>query len=146
MKKQDKIADLENKWKRALADYANLEKRVEKEKEDFVKFFNAVLLVKLLGILDDLEKCQRHSKDQGLALICDRFAKIIKEEGLEEIQALNNDFDPNLMEAVETVEGPKGKVAEVVLKGYKLNGKILRPAKVKVGSGELKKQKEIKDE
>lgn len=128
-----KLADLEKKWKRALADYANLEKRIGKEQEDFVKFSNARLLANLLSVGDDLERCCQHLKDQGLTIICDKFVKIIKEEGVEEIPALGKNFDPALMEATETVEGPKGKVMEVVLKGYRLGDKLLRPAKVKVG-------------
>ncbi len=133
MKKTDKITDLENKWKRALADYANLEKRIEKEKEDFVKFANAQLLNKLLAVLDNLELAERHLKDKGLTLAGNRFREILKEEGVEEIEVLGRNFDPELMDAVETVDGPKNKVVEVVLKGYKLYGKVLRPAKVKVG-------------
>lgn len=135
MKKKDQIADLENKWKRALADYANLEKRIEKEKEDFVKFANAQLLDKLLNVLDDLESAEKHLKDKGLTLAGNRFREILKEEGVEEIEVLGRNFDPELMDAVETVDGPKNKVVEVVLKGYKLYGKVLRPAKVKVGGG-----------
>jgi len=137
MKKQDKIADLENKWKRALADYANLEKRIEKDRFDLVKFSNVILLEKLLDILDDLERCQAHSQDQGLKIIGEKFAKIIKDEGVEEIPVLGKNFDPNLMEAVETIEGPKGRVAEVLSKGYSVEGKVLRPAKVKVGGENL---------
>jgi len=133
MKKTDKITDLENKWKRALADYANLEKRIEKEKEDFVKFANAQLLDKILNVLDDLESAEKHLKDKGLTLAGNRFREIFKEEGIEEIEVLGRNFDPELMDAVETVDGPKNKVVEVVLKGYKLYGKVLRPAKVKVG-------------
>ena len=133
MKKTDKITDLENKWKRALADYANLEKRIEKEKEDFVKFANAQLLNKLLAVLNDLELAEKHLKDKGLTLAGNRFREILKEEGVEEIEVLGRNFDPELMDAVETVDGPKNKVVEVVLKGYKLYGKVLRPAKVKVG-------------
>lgn len=135
MKKAEKIADLENKWKRALADYANLEKRIEKEKEDFVKFTNAKLLAKMLNVLDDLELSERHLKDPGLTFICNRFREILKEEGVEEIEVLGRNFDPELMDAVETARGSKNKVVEVVLKGYKLYGKVLRPAKVKVGGG-----------
>lgn len=135
MKKAEKIADLENKWKRALADYANLEKRIEKEKEDFVKFTNAQLLAKILNALDDLELAEKHLKDKGLTLAGNRFREIFKEEGVEEIEVLGRNFDPELMDAVETVRGSKNKVVGVVFKGYKLYGKVLRPAKVKVGGG-----------
>ncbi|GAG39247.1 unnamed protein product, partial [marine sediment metagenome] len=62
------IKDLTDKWKRALADYANLEKRTAGEKQDFIKFSNAVLLDKLLSVLDDLERAEHHLKDKGLTL------------------------------------------------------------------------------
>ena len=134
---EEKIVDLENKWKRALADYVNLEKRIEKEKENFVKFSNAQLLDKLLVVLDDLERCEKHTKDKGILLVCQRFREVLKGEGVEEIKALTDKFNPKTMDAIEIVPGPKNKVVEVVLKGYTLNGEVLRPVKVKVG-GEKK--------
>jgi len=130
-----KIKDLEEKWKRALADYRNLEKRVEKEAEELVKFANARLIDKLLPVLDGLEKATGHLKDQGLKLILNQFKTILKSEGLEEIKAQGETFNPETMDAVEVVKGTKDKVIEVVLRGYKLNNKVLRPAKVKVGGG-----------
>lgn len=132
---KEKIADLENKWKRALADYDNLQKRIEKEKKKFIKFSNAQLLDKLLTVLDDLERCEQHTKDKGVSLVCERFREVLKGEGVEEIKALEKQFDPKTMDAVEVTPGPKNKVVEVILKGYLLNGEVLRPAKVKVGGG-----------
>lgn len=134
-KKDKKVAQLEEKWKRALADYANLERRFEKEKEVFVKFANAQLLDKILPILDELEICTRHLKGKGLKMVLTRFWEVLKSEGMEEIKARGEEFNPETMDAVEVVNGPKNKVVEVVLKGYLLNGKVLRPAKVKVGGG-----------
>lgn len=125
--------EVESKWKRTLADYENLVKRTEKEKENFVKFANSRLLDKLLEVLDDLELCQKHLNDQGLTLGVEKFRKILESEGVKEIAALGQDFNPELMEAVEVIRGPKNKVVEVVLNGYLLNDIILRPAKVKVG-------------
>ncbi len=132
---EEKLVELEHKWKRALADYANLEKRVAKEKEDFVNFSKGTLIIKMLAVLDDLERCQRHLKDEGLNLSIKRFKEVLKSEGVEEIEALGGDFDPKLMEAVEVTKGFKNKVLEVALKGYLLNNKVIRPAKVKVGGG-----------
>lgn len=125
--------EVEGKWKRAVADYENLVKRTEKEKENFVKFANQRLLEKLLGVLDDLELCQKHFSDQGLNLGIEKFKKILESEGVKEIEVLGKDFNPQLMEAVEEVPGPKNKVIEVIARGYLLNETILRPAKVKVG-------------
>jgi len=138
---QDKIDELEHKWKRAVADYANLEKRIEKEKHHFIKFSNAQLLKKLLPILDDLELCENHLKDQGLTMILNKLKEILKSEDVEEIKTQDEVFNPEMMEAMEIIKGPKNKVIEVVSKGYLLEGKVLRVAKVKVGGG---KTKEIK--
>jgi molecular chaperone GrpE len=134
--KTEKLADLESKWKRALADYHNLEKRIDKEKEAFVKFSNAQLLQNLLPVLDDFERAEQHLKDQGLTLAINKFKEFLKNEGVEEIKARGEEFNPHLMEAMEMVSGPKNRVVEVVSKGYLLNDKVLRVAKVKVGSGE----------
>lgn len=138
---EERITDLENKWKRAVADYINLEKRIEKEKKIFVKFSNAQLLDKILPILDELEICAKHLKDKGLRMVLAKFWQALKSEGIEEIKAQGEEFNPETMDAVEIVAGPKNKVVEVVLKGYLLNDKVLRPAKVKVGGGKLAKEK-----
>jgi len=130
------IEDLTYRWKRALADYQNLEKRYEKEKSDFVQFANANLILKLLGILGHLERAAEHLKDDGLNLVIEEFKRVLNNEGLEEIKCLGEDFNPDLMEAVEVVEdGGKDKVAEVLNKGYLLKGKVLLAAKVKVYQG-----------
>ena len=135
-----KIKDLENKWKRALADYANLEKRIIREKEHFIQFSNAQLWEKLLPIVDDLELCERHLKDEGLSLTLTKLKEILKSEGITEIKAQGENFNPQLMEAAEIVVGPKNRVVEVVNKGYLLNNKVLRTAKVNVGGGEKIKE------
>ena len=130
--------ELETKWKRALADYQNLEKRVIQEKQEFVKFSNALLLSKLLAVLDDLERAEKHLKDQGLSLAVNKFKEVLQKENLEEIKAQGEEFNPELMEATEIIEGPKNRVVEVVNKGYLLNNKVLRVAKVKVGGNQSK--------
>ncbi len=130
-----KLEDLENRLKRTLADYANLEKRIAREKKEFVKLATAQLLDKLLSVLDDLELCERHLQDKGVSMVCSRFQEVLESEGVEEIKALGKKFDPGTMDAVEIIPGPKNKVVEIVLKGYLLNDKVLRPAKVKVGQG-----------
>jgi len=138
--KTEKLADLESKWKRALADYHNLEKRIDKEKEAFVKFSNAQLLENLLTVLDDLERAEKHLKDQGLSLAINKFKEVLQKENLEEIKAQGEEFNPELMEATEIVAGLKNRVVEVVNKGYLLNNKVLKVAKVKVGNGEKIKE------
>jgi len=138
-----KIKDLELKWKRALADYQNLQKRYERERTDFIQFANSNLILRLIEVLNHLEKAAESLKDKGLDLVVTEFKRILTEEGLEEIKSQGEKFDPNFMEAVEVVEGKnEEKVAEVVSKGYLLNGKVLLPAKVKVFKGKKINEKE----
>ena len=125
--------DYKNKYLRALADYQNYEKRVSEEKAVLRQNANKELLLKLIMVLDDLEKAQTFVKDEGLKLIRDKFINIIKEEGVEEMQLAGKQFDPHLSEAIEVAEGDKDNlIKEVLRKGYSYNGKILRVAQVRV--------------
>ena len=130
---KDKIEELTNNWKRALADYKNLERRCNEEKEVLVRFANLVLLERLIPVLDNLESLKNHLEDKGLEMILLQFRTLLKDEGVEEISCEGAEFDPLLMEASEIVAGEENKVVEVVLKGYKLQDRVLRPARVKVG-------------
>lgn len=128
-----KLEELNNKYLRSLADYQNSEKQTQIWREDFVKFANQSLIIQLIEILDDLEKAQEHLKDDGLQLIIDKLKTVLKNSGLEELEIMGTDFDPVLAEAVEVATGKdENKVVEIRAKGYKLNGKIIRPAKVVV--------------
>jgi len=131
--KDQSIAELEENWKRALADYKNLERRVSEEKDVLIKFANFVFIERLIPVLDNLETLATHVKDGGLTLIVKQLTDLLKDDGVEEVRVLGEEFDPSEMEASETVEGDDGKVVEVVRKGYKMQDKILRPARVKVG-------------
>jgi molecular chaperone GrpE len=136
-----KIAELENNWKRALADYRNLEKRMQEERVQGMGFANEILIQNLLPVLDHLEMLDKHLNDDGLKLILKDFKQTLTSAGLTEIETQDKDFDPNTMEAIELSEGEKNKVTEVLLKGYLLNDKLIRPARVKVGAGENKEEK-----
>ena len=125
--------DLETKYLRALADYQNLEKRVEREKELFVKFANSLIILKMLPILDNLERANVHLHDQGLELVIKQFQDALSAEGVAAINAVGSQFDPELHEAVTTSSGDEGVILEVLEKGYKLGDKVIRPAKVKIG-------------
>lgn len=128
------LAELTENWKRALADYQNLVKRYEREKADFVAFANTNLILKLIAVLDHLLKAQAYLNDPGLDLAIKQFTGVLTEEGLAEIEILGKEFNPEEMEAVVVAEGEAGhKVVEVISKGYKLKGKVIRIAKVKVG-------------
>ena len=124
LKKQ--VEELTNKWKRALADYQNLEKRLASEKDEFVRFSNAALIVDLLTVLDYLEQASLHLKDEGLALAVKQFKAVLQNAGVEEISVHEKKFDPKFMECVETVSGLENYVVEVMQKGYLLHKKVLR--------------------
>lgn len=130
---EQKVAEFENNWKRALADYQNLEKRVAEEKVQFVYYIKAQTLLSILPFLDNLEKIEQHIKDKGLELTLKDFKQTLYSIGVEEINVLGKDFDSNIMEAVEMSKGDKNKVLKISSKGYLLEGKLLRPAKVIVG-------------
>lgn len=118
---------------RALADYQNFEKRAEKEKEEILKNAAKRVILKVLPVLDTIEQAEVFVKDEGLKNVKKQLVDVFEEEGLEEIEVLGKEFDPHLAEAIEVTDGKKDNVvAEVVRKGYVLNGKVIRPAQVKV--------------
>jgi molecular chaperone GrpE len=144
-KKTDKNQELENQLKRALADYANLQKRMEGERRELSEYFKSIFAFKFLPVLDSLEAALEAvgregvgSAEQGLELAVGQFKKVLKNEGVEEIKT-DDRFNPSLHEAIEVVPGKQdNKIVEVVARGYKLGKKILRPAKVKVEKKEEK--------
>lgn len=131
LKKQ--VEEFKNKYLRALADYQNLEKRIDEEKFEIIKNANKYLILGLLPFLGNLEKAEIFIKDKGLKMTKDHLFDILKEIGLEEIEVLNKEYDPISAEVIEVVPGDKDNiVTEVLRKGYKLNDKILQVAQVKV--------------
>lgn len=125
--------ELENNWKRAAADYQNLEKRTAKENEEFRKFANAALILKILPVLDGLERAAPPQADEGVRLVLKRLLEVLAGEGVEEIEALGKDFDPHRHDCLEVVKGSEeGKVVEVLARGYKIGERIIRPARVRV--------------
>lgn len=132
---QAKVAELEQNYKRALADYQNQERRHKDLEIQVVKFAQASLIEKLLLSLDSLEMAQVHLKDKGLQMVIDQFTKTLESEGLKAIETDNTMFDPNTMDCLEITAGEKDQVIETVSKGFLLYDKVLRPAKVKVGNG-----------
>lgn len=125
-------AQLTEQWKRALADYQNLEKRIAKEKEDMVVFASERLIIKLLPALDTLRMAVAHHADDGLRLTLAAFEKVLQDEGVERIETKGRQFDPHFMECVVTVQGKENIVVEEMRVGYKRADRILRPAQVKV--------------
>ena len=126
---------------RALADYDNLSKRVDRERRDLGKIVSICVIIKLLPVLDNLESAQVHLQDQGLAISIVEFKKVLSEEGLIEIKPkVGDEFNEQTMEAIEVVKGGSdNRVSEVVLAGWRYGGSsmqsdgtIVRHVKVKV--------------
>jgi len=145
MKKQKKInkkkengseALLKAQLVRALADYENLTKRVEKDKSQYRDLALVRIVVKLLPAIDMLEDTQNHLKDSGLAIALKEMYDILSEEGVEKVSASKGTlFNEEIHEAIEVVgETKKGvpTIEEEVLTGWKLRDILVRPAKVKV--------------
>jgi len=131
-------------WQRAQADFINYKRRSEQEKEEVSKFANSILMLSLLPILDDLErafasvppKLAKLSWVDGIMLIERKLQASLEAQGLSEIKALGEPFDPNLHEAAMHGKGKEGIVIEELQKGYKLHDRVIRPAMVVVGNGE----------
>jgi molecular chaperone GrpE len=133
---EKKVEELENKYKRALADYQNLEKRQRDDRANWILTANKQLLQKLLPVLDTLILAQKHSDDTSLKVTADQFLGVIKAEGLTQIETVGKKFDPHVMEAIDTRAGKDGEVVEEVTAGYLLHETLLRAAQVIVGNGE----------
>ncbi len=129
-----KIAELQASLARALADYANLERRFSEQSSSVIKFATSSLLTKLLDIRDHLAMASGQLKDQSLNMILSSFDKLLTEEG---VMLVNTDglYDPTSMECQELAEGEKDKVIKVIRPGYRLHDRVLRTARVVVGSG-----------
>lgn len=137
-------------WQRSQADFINYKRFVEQEKSDTLKYANTNLLCNILPILDDYERAlavippEDAKKDwvEGLKMIDRKFRDILAKQGVTCISCLGQEFDPRIMDAVTCSAGKKDVVVEEIEKAYKLQDKLIRPAKVVVGSGEEQADKE----
>jgi molecular chaperone GrpE len=128
-----KLEDAEASYKRALADYQNLQKRVAEERRNLIMSANQDLLLKILSIFDTLVLANLHDQSEGLKVSITQFLDILKSEGVTKIETEGREFDPHLMEAVAIEKGEDNKVLEELRAGFMLNDKVLRVAQVKVG-------------
>lgn len=132
-------------WQRQKADFLNYQKDIAKRTEDFVKFANEDLIGDLLIVLDSfdisvnslrIEGLTETEKRivQGLELIRGQLEDVLRKNGFEPIETLHRQFDPAWHEVIGEVEadGKEGEIVEELARGYKLNGKLIRPSKVKV--------------
>ena len=129
-----KIQGLESSLARALADYANLERRYSDQSSAVVKFATSNLITKLLDIRDHLAMASVQLKDQSITMILGSFDKLLIDEGVVEVKT-DGSYDPSSMECQEMGEGEKDKVIKVIRAGYRLHDRVLRTARVVVGSG-----------
>jgi len=129
---------LQARLARALADYANLEKRFSRESSSVIQFANASLLAKLLSLRDHLERATHSFKDPSLTMLLSELDKILVDEDVVEIDSTGV-FDPTTMECGELGEGPKDQIISTTRRGYTLHGRVLQPAIVVVGSGHKQK-------
>jgi len=140
----EKASESWDKFLRIQADFDNTRKRLEREKQDFIKFANESLILELLNILDDLERVVNlaESKNQdlpvflkGVEMILAHLYEMLKEHGVKSIDAQGKLFDPNFHEALMQAENsdlPEHTVVEELQKGYLLNDRVIRTTKVKV--------------
>lgn len=130
-------------WQRALADFQNYKKQSAKEVEEFRKFATVRLIAKILPVLDNLEFAERSIPEdkksdvwvRGVLQVKRQFENILRGEGVEKIEPkVGESFDPSREETVGEMEsrGAEGTIMEVVENGYLLEGKVIKPARVKV--------------
>jgi molecular chaperone GrpE len=138
---QTKIEELTNNWKRAVADYQNLEKRHAENRSELTAWATTNMLQRLLPVLNHFEVALDNAGKEergsgwfkGVEMATKELKAVLRDEGLEEIRADGQQFDPALHEAIDTDEGQTDKVLRVAEKGYTLHGKVIKAAKVVVG-------------
>ena len=141
---KEKYDELNDKYLRLFSEFDNYRKRTAKEKIELSKTASESIMVELRPILDDFERAiqtmenkETDANYEGVVLIYNKFKRTLEQKGLEEINAKDAVFDTDEHEALTNVpvtdESQKGKVLDVIQKGYKLNGKVIRYARVVVG-------------
>jgi molecular chaperone GrpE len=144
--KEKKLQDALDKMLRMQADFENVKKRFERDKFEFIRFSNSQIIGELIPFVDDFQRAFEAAdttKDfevlhKGVEMILKHLLEFLKQKGVSEIEAIGKPFDPAYHEAVlqiESDEHPENTVIEELQKGYLLNNKVLRTAKVKVTKG-----------
>lgn len=141
----EKLAEMNDKYLRLAAEYDNYRKRTLKEKMELTKSAGEDILINILPVIDDFERglgTIDQAKDieavkEGVQLIYNKFREFLKQRGIKEIEAKEKDFDTDMHEAITKIPAPKdelkGKVVDVIEKGYYLNEKVIRFSKVVIG-------------
>jgi len=139
---KEKEQELEDRYLRLAAEFENYKKRTSRQFEGIIKNSNEKIITSILEVVDNFERALEASNStdfasfrEGTELIYQHLSEILKNEGLEPIDAVGKKFNPNLHEAmmqVESDEYPEGVVVQEISRGYKLNGKVIRFSKVAV--------------
>jgi molecular chaperone GrpE len=131
---------------RTLADYSNLKKRFEREREELGKFAAEMTLMQLLPAIDNLERAVNYAPEseqssslfQGVKMTLQQLDATLADVGLQRLNTHPGDtFDPHQHDAIDSIAGPKDQIIEVLSAGYQLHDKVIRPARVKVGNGKV---------
>lgn len=147
---KDKAEKYLANWQRSQADLENYTKRAEQEKSETVECANRMLILDMLPILDDFERAftslpvelDEQNWTEGIKLIYNKVKSVLETQGLAEIKAKGEYFDPYWHEAAGQLEGEDGLVVEEIRKGYRFRDKLLRPSMVMVGKGNTNKIQE----
>jgi molecular chaperone GrpE len=143
---KQEIALANDKYLRLYAEFDNFRRRTIKERSELLQTAGLDVIVSLLPVLDDFDRAARHLENttdvnavkEGVALIQQKLKNVLGQKGLKEMQSIGTAFDPELHEAITNIPAPsdeqKGKVVDEVEKGYYLNDKVARHAKVVVGN------------
>ncbi len=145
-KLQQELEETQDLLRRKHAEFENYRKRIEREQKEFVSYATSELVLEILPVLDNLERALGSTRGdesdsekqirEGVAITYRQFGDVLKRAGLREVNALGEDFDPHLHEAVarvETATHREGEILDVLQKGYVLKERLLRPAMVRVG-------------
>jgi molecular chaperone GrpE len=145
-KYKEELSQANDKFLRLYAEFDNFRRRTAKEREEARKTEGKDVIVALLPVLDDFERAIRSMENatdivavkEGVALIQNKMKNILAQKGLKEMQSIGSPFNPDLHEAITNIPAPtddmKGKVIDEMEKGYELNDKVIRFAKVIVGA------------
>ncbi|MFH1297725.1 MAG: nucleotide exchange factor GrpE [Bacteroidota bacterium] len=144
---EEKIAELNDRFLRLYSEFDNYRKRTLKEKIELSRNASAEVITDLLPALDDFERAIKAFSEtgdsnaalkEGIILIYNKFLNVLTQKGLEQMKTIGEPFDTDFHEAITNIPAPspdlKGKVVDEIEKGYLLNGKVIRYAKVVVGS------------
>ena len=139
-RKDEEIIELKSHIQRLQADFDNFRKQGEKQKQNLIRYANEGLIVKFLDIYEDMERALENSSNEeelreGLKLIFSKMKNTLEKEGVEEIPAVGEKFDPFKHEALLTVDSPNHENNEIVdelMKGYTLKDKVIKYSKVRV--------------